>query len=39
MRPSTGATIGGAKWWMSENAYEPDAGNLIWTDFDPRIGR
>ena len=20
-------------------AYEPDAGDLIWTDFDPRVGR
>ncbi|HVZ36543.1 MAG TPA: type II toxin-antitoxin system PemK/MazF family toxin, partial [Polyangiaceae bacterium] len=20
-------------------AYEPDAGDLIWTDFDPTIGR
>lgn len=22
-----------------EVAYEPDAGDLIWTDFDPRVGR
>jgi len=21
------------------NAYEPEAGDLIWTDFDPRVGR
>ena len=21
------------------SAYEPDAGDLIWTDFDPRVGR
>lgn len=21
------------------DAYEPDAGDLIWTDFDPRVGR
>jgi mRNA interferase MazF len=20
-------------------AYEPDAGDLVWTDFDPRVGR
>jgi mRNA interferase MazF len=24
---------------MSEIAYAPDAGDLIWTDFDPRTGR
>jgi len=21
------------------NAYEPEAGDLVWTDFDPRVGR
>jgi mRNA interferase MazF len=31
--------IAGAKLWMSETSYEPDAGDLIWTDFDPRVGR
>jgi mRNA interferase MazF len=24
---------------MSDHAYWPDAGDLIWTDFDPTIGR
>lgn len=24
---------------MAETLFEPDAGDLIWTDFDPRIGR
>ena len=24
---------------MTEPAYAPDAGDLIWTDFDPRTGR
>jgi mRNA interferase MazF len=24
---------------MSEAAYVPDAGDLIWTDFDPTLGR
>ena len=24
---------------MSEAAYAPEAGDLIWTDFDPRTGR
>ena len=24
---------------MNEIAYAPDAGDLIWTDFDPRAGR
>lgn len=24
---------------MSEDAYLPDAGHLIWTDFDPTMGR
>jgi len=24
---------------MSEPAYAPEAGDLIWTDFDPRTGR
>lgn len=24
---------------MTEADYAPDAGDLIWTDFDPRIGR
>lgn len=24
---------------MSDPPYEPDAGDLIWTDFDPRVGR
>jgi mRNA interferase MazF len=31
--------IAGAKSWMSDAPYEPDAGDLIWTDFDPRVGR
>lgn len=24
---------------MSDDAYLPDAGHLIWTDFDPTVGR
>jgi len=24
---------------MTETPYWPDAGDLIWTDFDPRVGR
>jgi mRNA interferase MazF len=24
---------------MSDPAYEPDAGDLVWTGFDPRVGR
>lgn len=24
---------------MAEVAWEPEAGDLIWTDFDPRVGR
>ena len=24
---------------MGNEPYEPDAGDLIWTDFDPRVGR
>jgi len=24
---------------MTEPAYAPEAGDLIWTDFDPRVGR
>ncbi len=24
---------------MIEAAYQPEAGDLIWTDFDPRVGR
>ena len=24
---------------MSEERYAPEAGDLIWTDFDPRVGR
>jgi mRNA interferase MazF len=24
---------------MTDDAYVPDAGDLIWTDFDPRMGR
>ena len=24
---------------MSEDAYQPDAGHLVWTDFDPTLGR
>jgi mRNA interferase MazF len=24
---------------VSERAYEPEAGDLIWTDCDPRVGR
>ncbi len=24
---------------MSEGAYLPDAGHLVWTDFDPTLGR
>jgi mRNA interferase MazF len=24
---------------MSDAPYQPDAGDLIWTDFDPRVGR
>ncbi len=24
---------------MTEAAYSPEAGDLIWTDFDPRVGR
>ncbi len=24
---------------MTEPAHAPDAGDLIWTDFDPRVGR
>jgi mRNA interferase MazF len=24
---------------MSDDAYLPDAGHLVWTDFDPTIGR
>jgi mRNA interferase MazF len=31
--------IAAAKSWMSDAAYAPDAGDLIWTDFDPRVGR
>ena len=39
MRLSTGATIAGAKSSMTDAPYEPEAGDLIWTDFDPRVGR
>ena len=28
-----------AKPWMTEPPYTPQAGDLIWTDFDPRVGR
>jgi mRNA interferase MazF len=24
---------------MTDDAYAPEAGDLIWTDFDPRVGR
>lgn len=24
---------------VAPTTYEPDAGDLIWTDFDPRVGR
>jgi mRNA interferase MazF len=24
---------------MNNDAYLPDAGHLVWTDFDPTIGR
>jgi len=24
---------------MTDGAYVPEAGDLIWTDFDPRVGR
>ena len=37
-RLSTGARIAAAK-PLSSGDYEPDAGDLIWTDFDPRVGR
>ena len=25
--------------WSSETRYAPEAGDIIWTDFDPRVGR
>ncbi len=27
------------KVWMSSSGYITNAGDLVWTDFDPRIGR
>jgi mRNA interferase MazF len=38
MRLSTGAPISAASRSISVS-YEPAAGDLIWTDFDPRSGR
>src|SRR6266851_1041209 len=38
MRPSTGAPISAASRSIRVS-YEPAAGDLIWTDFDPRVGR
>lgn len=38
MRRSTGGLTSDAKSLNSE-VFEPDAGDLIWTDFDPRTGR
>ena len=39
MRRSTGATTSGAKSSMTDEPYVPEAGDIIWTDFDPRVGR
>jgi mRNA interferase MazF len=39
MRRSTGVTMSGVKSSMLDADYVPDAGDLIWTDFDPRVGR
>ncbi len=36
---SIGAATSGASAAMNEPSYAPDAGDLIWTDFDPRTGR
>ena len=38
MKLSIGATILGAS-GLTSNDYIPDAGDIIWTDFDPRTGR
>jgi mRNA interferase MazF len=37
-RRSIGAPTSGARSLTTE-VFEPDEGDLIWTDFDPRIGR
>jgi mRNA interferase MazF len=37
-RRSTGAPTLGAK-SLTSDAFEPDEGDLIWTDFDPPTGR
>lgn len=38
MRRSTGVLMSGGK-RSSRKSYQPEAGDLIWTDFDPRVGR
>jgi mRNA interferase MazF len=37
--PSIGAKTLAANASTTEATYEPEAGDLIWTDFDPRVAR